>query len=360
MNEVKVSIIVPVYKTEKYLVRCLDSLKKQTLHEIEIILVDDGSPDNCPSMCDAAAESDSRIKVVHKKNEGAGFARNAGLECAVGEYVGFADSDDFADHKMFEELYCAAKRTDADLAVSGIRFVGGNMFSEDGGVFGFEHNYFSEETLICGKDGMNEFMLGTVGALAHEKLDSRYGMSVCKDIFKRSVIEENRVRFMSERKVLSEDALFLLDFAMCADRIVGLPDAYYSYCRNGESLSKSYNASRLAKCAVFINEAEKRLALRMPESEYRIYLDRLRQAFGRILCSQTVMYASECGMKYGELRSRLKEICETPEIAKALKSYPWYRLPKMQAAFAFFMKHKLYALKVLAVKFRERINSGKE
>lgn len=361
MNEVKVSIIVPVYKTEKYLERCIDSLKKQTLREIEIILVDDGSPDNCPEMCDSAAESDSRIKVVHKKNGGLGEARNTGLEYAVGEYVGFVDSDDFVDENMFGELYRAAEKYGADIAVSGLRFVDGNMFSEKGrsGGSDYEHNYFVSETVFDGRDGMNEFMRGTVGALSHEKLDSRYGMSVCKDIFRRRTAEENRVRFMSEREVLSEDALFLLDFAKCADRIVGLPCAHYSYCRNGESLSKSYDANRLEKSVIFVNEVEKRLACRMPESEYREYLDRLRQAFGRVLCSQTIMYASECGMKYGELRSRLKEICETPEIAKALGHYPWYRLPRMQAAFAFLMKYRLYALAVLAVKFRENLNSGK-
>ena len=81
----KVSVIVPVYKTEKYLRRCIDSLRKQTLKEIEIILVDDGSPDGCPKLCDEYAKEDGRIRVIHKKNGGLGFARNSGLEAALGE-----------------------------------------------------------------------------------------------------------------------------------------------------------------------------------------------------------------------------------------------------------------------------------
>ena len=95
MKNVKVSIIVPVYKTEKYLKRCLDSLLNQTLEDIEIILVDDGSPDSAPALCDNAAKTDGRIKVIHKKNEGLGTARNTGMDAACGKYIGFVDSDDF-------------------------------------------------------------------------------------------------------------------------------------------------------------------------------------------------------------------------------------------------------------------------
>ena len=89
-----ISVIVPVYKVEKYLRQCLDSLAAQTLDDIEIIIVDDGSPDGCPAMCDAWAEKDERIKVIHKPNGGLSSARNAGLVKASGEYVFFLDSDD--------------------------------------------------------------------------------------------------------------------------------------------------------------------------------------------------------------------------------------------------------------------------
>ena len=91
MERPKVSIVVPIYKTEKYLNRCLQSLKEQTLNEIEIILVDDDSPDRCPEICDKAAAEDTRIKVIHKTNEGAGMAKNSGIESATGEYIGFID-----------------------------------------------------------------------------------------------------------------------------------------------------------------------------------------------------------------------------------------------------------------------------
>ena len=95
MKEPLISIIVPVYKVEKYLNRCVESIVKQTYSNLEIILVDDGSPDQCPAMCDAWMKKDNRIKVVHKKNGGLSDARNAGMKISKGEFIGFVDSDDW-------------------------------------------------------------------------------------------------------------------------------------------------------------------------------------------------------------------------------------------------------------------------
>ena len=94
-----ISVIVPIYNVEKYLARCVDSIVNQTYKNLEIILVDDGSPDSCPDICDVWKEKDDRIKVIHKKNGGLSDARNAGLDIAQGEYVAFVDSDDFIDDK---------------------------------------------------------------------------------------------------------------------------------------------------------------------------------------------------------------------------------------------------------------------
>ena len=104
MKEIKLSIIVPVYNVEQYLDECIQSLLNQTLKNIEIILVDDGSPDNSPQMCDEYAKQDSRIKVIHKVNRGLGYARNSGLEISQGEYVTFIDSDDYIDLKAYKTV----------------------------------------------------------------------------------------------------------------------------------------------------------------------------------------------------------------------------------------------------------------
>ena len=99
-----ISVIIPVYNTEKYLDACVESVAGQTYDNLEIILVDDGSADNCPAMCDEWARRDSRIRVIHKKNGGQGEARNFGIEAARGEYIGFVDSDDIVSPVMYERL----------------------------------------------------------------------------------------------------------------------------------------------------------------------------------------------------------------------------------------------------------------
>ncbi|MBQ7578276.1 MAG: glycosyltransferase [Synergistaceae bacterium] len=112
-----ISVIVPVYNVEKYLNKCIDSIVKQTYTNLEIILVDDGSPDNCPAMCDEWANKDSRIKVIHKENGRETRARNAGLNIMTGTLVGFIDSDDYILPEMYENLYNALIENDADLSI---------------------------------------------------------------------------------------------------------------------------------------------------------------------------------------------------------------------------------------------------
>lgn len=126
-NNPQISIIVPVYKVEKYLDRCINSILNQTFRDFELILVDDGSPDNCPQMCDRWQEKDSRIRVIHKANGGASSARNAGLKIAKGEYIAFVDSDDWVHPQMYQTLYNIAEKNHADMAVCGMRTFSGEL-----------------------------------------------------------------------------------------------------------------------------------------------------------------------------------------------------------------------------------------
>ena len=118
-----ISVIVPIYKVEKYLTICVDSLLHQSYGNLEIILVDDGSPDECPAICDQYQNKDNRIKVIHKKNGGLSDARNAGLDIAQGEYVAFVDSDDFIDEDYICKLYDALQQNRASIAVCGIQII---------------------------------------------------------------------------------------------------------------------------------------------------------------------------------------------------------------------------------------------
>lgn len=115
----KISVIVPIYKVENYLNRCLDSLVNQTYKNLEIILVDDGSPDKCPQMCDEWAKKDKRIKVIHKENGGLSSARNAGLDKMTGQYVMFVDSDDYIHKQACEILLNNLEKSDSDISMAG-------------------------------------------------------------------------------------------------------------------------------------------------------------------------------------------------------------------------------------------------
>lgn len=116
MSNPIISVIIPVYKVESYLHRCIDSILNQQYKNLEVILVNDGSPDNCGNICDRYAKQDNRIKVIHKKNGGLSDARNAGLEIASGDYISFIDSDDLIHPQMYSKLYNLIKKTGADIA----------------------------------------------------------------------------------------------------------------------------------------------------------------------------------------------------------------------------------------------------
>ena len=150
-----ISVIVPVYKVEKYLDQCVNSIVNQTYTNLEIILVDDGSPDNCPAMCDEWAHRDSRIRVIHKTNGGLDTARNAGLDVMRGEFVGTVDSDDFIAPNMYERLYTLLIENDADISVCGLVQV-----DEEGNKLSKQPEPMKDEVLSR-EDMFNKFLNGT-------------------------------------------------------------------------------------------------------------------------------------------------------------------------------------------------------
>jgi len=122
-NMPKISVIVPVYNVEKYLAKCIDSILAQTFTDFECILINDGSPDNSPAICDEYAKKDERMKVIHKENGGVSSARNTGLDIAQGEWITFADSDDWVDENYLELMYSNAIKNNCDLSICGFKSV---------------------------------------------------------------------------------------------------------------------------------------------------------------------------------------------------------------------------------------------
>lgn len=214
----------------------MDSILGQTLTDIEIILVDDGSPDRTPEMCDSYARRDERVKLIHKANGGLGFARNSGLDIASGEFVAFVDSDDYVDLKIYQKLYDEAWKHKADAVFCG--------FNHEGlpGCWSKSREIDSNR-IFEGKD-VSDFMLDMVANAPEQPNERSYYMSVWRAIYKRSIIEENHIRFLSERDVASEDIPFQVDFLLNCKRVVYIPDNLYYYCSNVSSLTATYRCEK--------------------------------------------------------------------------------------------------------------------
>ncbi len=221
----KVSIIVPVYNVEKYLRRCIDSLISQTLKDIEIILVDDGSPDNCGKIIDEYAKQYGNIIVVHKENGGLSDARNAGLNVATGEYIGFVDPDDYTEPQMYEIMYNSAKENDSDLVICGYNEIFSESYTE-------KRNFDSLKSSSDAESLVGKYINGEFGAYAWNKL------------YKYSVIKENNLAFPKGIQ-LTEDVIFLFDFLKYAGIYSVADELLYNYIRLDSSICGRYHKKQL-------------------------------------------------------------------------------------------------------------------
>lgn len=220
----QISVIVPIYKVEAYLNKCVESIVRQTYTDLEIILVDDGSPDTCPQMCDDWADKDSRIKVVHKENGGLSDARNAGLAVATGEYISFIDSDDWIEPGFMEVLLDAITNTGADIAECGTRLVdeAGNKLSGRG--------VKADETL------------SSVDALVRLVNEAGIFQTVWNKLYRRSVIGD----ILFEKGKYNEDDYFSYQVFDRAKKVTIVSKPMYNYLqRSGSIMGVGYNPRRL-------------------------------------------------------------------------------------------------------------------
>lgn len=219
-----ISVIVPIYNVEKYLARCVDSIVNQTYKNLEIILVDDGSPDRCPQMCDDYAEKDSRIKVVHKKNGGLSDARNAGMAVATGEYISFIDSDDYVSDDFFECLLDAMNKENSDIAeCSVVKF--------------YEDNHFDEFN-----DDLLEKTYDTQDAMSALIAENPFHQHVWNKLYKTELVKD--IPYAVGK--LNEDEFWTYQVFGRANKVSKLNKTmYYYFQRNSSIMGVGYNIRRL-------------------------------------------------------------------------------------------------------------------
>lgn len=227
-----ISIVVPVYKVEKYLNKCVDSILNQTYKDLEIILVDDGSPDGCPQICDDYAKKDSRIKVVHKKNGGLMSARQTGLEAAAGAYIGFVDGDDWIEPDMYMHFYHAVSKYQPDIVVS-------EFYSENENELvtsnqNLSKPFFTKDEMI---QEVYPFML-------YKAPYFHFGVFPCcwAKLYKKDLLEKCLYSVPLETKI-GEDAAFTYPCFLLAERLAYVDKPCYHYVNSREqSITTAYDA----------------------------------------------------------------------------------------------------------------------
>lgn len=229
-----VSIIVPVYNVEKYLERCIDSLVNQTLKDIEIILVDDGSTDSSGRICDEYAKKDKRIKVIHKENGGVSSARNKGIEKSKGKYIMFCDSDDWIEHNMLEILYDNIEKKKTDIIFSGFYgdlYIDNNLYKSVSEGISFDIN-----SNIVGFNKLFIYIFNT----SRTALQSPWAK-----LFKTEIIKKNNILFKTNM-ICYEDFEFNLRYLTYCNSFTYLKDIMYHYVNNyGESSLSRRNKNNL-------------------------------------------------------------------------------------------------------------------
>jgi len=331
-----------VYNVEKYLKRCVDSIQRQSYKNLEIILVDDGSPDNCGQMCDELKSSDPRIKVVHRENGGLGFARNSGLEAATGEYVTFIDSDDWIDEEHIANLYAAIKENEADVALGSHKSVS---------VDGTEQAHPLPMAYRAYRDAevRDMILLPVIGADVHYPQDVQISSSCCMNLYRMDIIRREKLRFESEKYAVAEDLYFNVDYLYHAKCVVATDEIGYCYFQNENSISRKYDRKRFGRTLNFYRVLSERIgryalgdsAMRRAE---RSFLMKIRVAIRHIVISDMDRH-----QKIAEIR----EILNDSLVSSVLDSYPVETYIPAMRLLSVLMRAKCVRTVYLMMKFRE-------
>lgn len=314
MEKPDISVIVPVYKVEEYLEKCVRSIMDQTFKKTEIILVDDGSPDGCPAMCDAFAGEDARIKVIHKENGGLSDARNAGLKIASAERIMFVDSDDHLDVSACEELLSRMEKHHADVVVGG--------YSEEYRQ-GIRNTSGAErEFVFTGKEAFSNILRGEViPGFAWGKL------------FRKKLFEGREFPV----GMTYEDAFLIPELLLESETVAVTTKSLYTYVHRSESITTRPFSDRamdvIRAYSHILDVAKEKCPEHIPEAQFRVYWANFT-ALDRLLHMENAKEYPEYDQMTGYLKAHWKEIAGCPYFAKSRRAagvalkcgMPFYRI----------------------------------
>lgn len=302
-----ISVIVPIYNVETYLDECVNSIVNQTYTNLEIILVDDGSPDNCPAMCDKWKEKDNRIKVIHKENGGLSDARNAGLEIATGEYIGFVDSDDWIEEDMYEKLYASLIEENADVCACGL-------------IYNYSDRVVKNKALNIKGSGIEIYK--------YLYDDTKYIVAAWNKLYKKQCW--NELKFPKGK--ICEDAFTTYMIIHNANRIIQIEDSLYHYrIRENSIMTSNFKKSKMDE-----------------EEAWRVNYQFMKKYYPEVAQKAFDFYLQKVNMLIHTIKGADKEIFnkEYLYLKDILKRNCFYILLKSNYSFKYRMKYLLEYIKL--------------
>lgn len=327
-----VSIVIPIYNEEKYLIRCVSSLLRQTYKNIEILLIDDGSIDSSPKICDDLEKKYKCIKTYHKSNSGLGLTRNYGIEKASGDFIVFVDSDDYITDNAIECLMKNESKYNADLIIGNFIYMGKKQ------PVNIDCRVYNNDEVV------NKVLLHMAGSdPKHE--DSISCMS-CGNLYKKEVFEKYGLKFPSERKLIWEDMAFNFQYIPKCNKVQVIDDPIYVYTFNENSLTHKYikdKAQLVMNMYLYISKMD------ICFKDHDEFIKRLNSNFlGHIItCIKIEAFYSKIN-GYRNTINNISEICANKYVRRITKNNNCCKNIKQKIVVAFIQKNHPTALYLIA------------
>ena len=304
----KVSIVVPVYNAERYLAECVRSILAQTIEDIELILVDDGSTDSSPAMCDAFAEQDTRVKVIHKPNGRASSARNAGIRAATGEFIAFVDSDDWINADMYEKML----QPDADVCLCDyVRFRG-------------ETDYpFTQPNVAAGFYSRQQMTWDVFPHLVMDGVEYPITISNWALLIRRRVITDHNLAYREDIHI-SEDSPFGSQVLYCADSFAYLKGEHLYHYRMTEGSSSRTYKDWWWDSSLKINEEIENFFGNCPDYDFT---QQIKSNMFYLARAEIYYILNNTALSRKEQDRKIKAVMKHPRVVRMMKGYDTSALP---------------------------------
>jgi glycosyltransferase involved in cell wall biosynthesis len=302
----KISVIIPVYQAEDFLAKCVDSVLAQTEHDLEVILVDDGSTDHSGNICDEYATRDSRVHVIHKENAGVSAARNSGIAAATGEYIGFVDSDDWIEPNMYERLLEEANKSDADIVMCDATTV-----FEDGRTQADTITQLSQNSILKKSDFTPALLLEIAG-------------SACRCIYSKHIYSDKLLKSCGLQFPLgvkfSEDRIFNLNAMGRANKVSYLKESYYNRYVNSKSAVHRFHEDYFEAYKSAADGIEQAIREAWDDNKelQKAYLGQFIGGAQMAICNY---YYKSSTLTAKERREKVCLLCEDQQLRQAIEHY---------------------------------------